>query len=118
MSVDNVLKVGSEMHMDANTNRAVVDYPLIKRQIWEKFAHRLQQWQDGQLPGTAVDTALPDMNPDVIVIPKGDTILFEPRTPRASLWFRQRYRLSHGALDGDNGVLVHPLQQKQLTDEL
>jgi hypothetical protein len=106
------------MEMDIYADPAIGDFRLIKRQIWEKFTRELQEWRESQFRDDGTLTALPDMNPDVIVIPKGDTILFEPRTPRASSWFRNRYRLSHGDLDGDHGVLVHPMQQKQLTDEL
>ena len=57
------------------------------------------------------------MNPDVIVIPKNGTLLFEARTPQAAVWLRNRYGLNAAAED-DTGILVHPHQQKQLTAEL
>jgi hypothetical protein len=58
------------------------------------------------------------MNPDVMVIPQNGTLRFEPRTPQAEAWLRNRFRLAAETGDGDAGILVHPHQQKQLTSEL
>jgi len=60
----------------------------------------------------------PDMNPDVIVIPQNNTVLFEPRTPQAALWLRNRYRLTPETVENNTAIMVHPNQQKQLTAEL
>jgi hypothetical protein len=101
--------------MDINAQPADMDDFHIKRQIWDKFARRLQEWRE-----TESRTAFPplnpsDMNPDVIVIPQNGTLLFEARTPQAAEWLRNRYGL---ATDEDTQILVHPHQQRQLTAEL
>ena len=101
-----------------NTTPAETDLLRIKQQIWEKFTSRLQQWQETESREVFPPLNPADMNPDVIVIPKNGTLLFEPRTPQAVSWLRNRFRLTAEEMDGNAGILVHPYQQKQLIAEL
>lgn len=102
--------------MAMNTDTAEADHLLAKQHIWEKFASRLQEWREGESSTASSNSS--DMNPDVIVIPKNNTILFEPRTPQAALWLRLRYRLTPETVENNTAIMVHPYQQKQLTAEL
>jgi len=104
--------------MTINASPTEGDTSLIKQQIWERFTRRLQEWRENE-SRTAFPPLNPsDMNPDVIVIPKNGTLLFEARTPQAAVWLRNKYGLVAGATDEDTGILVHPNQQKKLTAEL
>ena len=105
-------------HMSINVNLAETEHLLIKQHLWEKFADRLREWRDSQSATLASQSNPTDMNPDVIVIPQNNTLLFEPRTPQAALWLRNRYRLTPETVENNTGILVHPNQQKQLTEEL
>jgi len=102
--------------MAININTTEADDLLAKQHIWEKFASRLQEWRESESSTTSLNPS--DMNPDVIVIPKNNTILFEPRTPQAALWLRTRYRLTPETVENNTAIMVHPYQQKQLTAEL
>jgi len=102
--------------MNATTSEG--DYLLIKQQIWKKFARRMREWHETESRTNFPPLNSSDMNPDVIVIPKNGTLLFEARTPQAAVWLRNRYGLITGTADEDAGILVHPNQQKQLTAEL
>jgi len=103
-------------NMAININTTEADDLLAKQHIWEKFASRLQEWRESESSTTSLNPS--DMNPDVIVIPKNNTILFEPRTPQAALWLRTRYRLTPETVENNTAIMVHPYQQKQLTAEL
>jgi len=103
-------------NMAMNINTTEADDLLAKQHIWEKFASRLQEWRESESSTTSLNPS--DMNPDVIVIPKNNTILFEPRTPQAALWLRTRYRLTPETVENNTAIMVHPYQQKQLTAEL
>ena len=104
--------------MDTNAQPAEMDDLLIKQQIWEKFVKRLQKWQETQSHTSFAILNQADMNPDIMVIRKNGTLLFEPRTPQAEAWLRNRYGLNTESTDVDTGILVHPHQHKQLTTEL
>lgn len=95
-----------------------MDHFRVKQQIWNKFARRMQEWQENESRAAFPPLNPSDMNPDVIVIPQNGTLLFEARTPQATEWLRNRYGLAVGAADGDTHILVHPNQQRQLTAEL
>jgi len=104
--------------MSINANLADTDHLLLKQHLWEKFVRHLHEWRESQSTNISPQSNPADMNPDVIVIPKNNTLLFEPRTPQAALWLRTRYRLTPETVENNTGILVHPHQQKQLTEEL
>jgi hypothetical protein len=104
--------------MDINAQPADMEYLQIKQQIWTNFTRRLREWQETESRAVFPPLYPSDMNPDVIVIPQNGTLRFEPRTPQAAVWLRNRYGLAAAAPDDDLGILVHPHQQKQLTAEL
>lgn len=95
-----------------------MEYLHIKQQIWNNFTRRIREWQEAESRAAFPPLNPSDMNPDVIVIPENGTLRFEPRTPQAAVWLRNRYRLTVVAPEDDLGILVHPHQQKQLTAEL
>lgn len=104
--------------MDMNATPAEMDYLLIKQKIWEKFTTRLQKWHASESRNLFPPLDPSDMNPDVMVIPKNGTLLFEACTPQALQWLRNRYRLTAETSADDTGIMVHPHQQKQLMAEL
>ena len=104
--------------MDMNAQPADMDYLRLKQQIWDKFVRGMQEWRESE-SRTAFPPLNPSaMNPDVMVIPKNGTLLFEPRTPQAAVWLRNRFGLTVSTPEDDLGILVHPNQQKRLTAEL
>jgi hypothetical protein len=104
--------------MEMNANPAEMELLLIKQKIWEKFTSRLQRWHEAESRAVFPPLTLDDMTPDVLVIPKNGTLLFEPCSPQAGAWLRNRFRLTAEGTDGEAGILVHPNQQKQLVAEL
>jgi hypothetical protein len=104
--------------MDMNAQPADMDYLLLKQQIWNKFVRGMREWHETESRTVFPPLNSSGMNPDVIVIPQNGTLLFEPRTPQAAIWLRNRFGLTAGAADDDLGILVHPNQQTQLTAEL
>jgi len=79
-----------------------------KQQIWEKISQRLAGF--GQM------SFCPELNPDVIVISTGQSLLFEPQSHRAVEWLQAH--LGFGNLDVRERVRVHPSQGKAMTDRL
>lgn len=105
--------------MAINANLSEADYSVIKKQLWEKFAGRLRAWQASQYGIGPSSPTVAHMNPDVIVISRNNTLVYEPRTPAAVTWLRNRYGLAPEITEGGEvGILVHPQQQSQLTAEL
>ena len=59
-----------------------------------------------------------EMKPDVIVILRNKTMLFEPQTPQASEWLRRRCHLTSENPSGHTEFMVHPQVSEHLIAEL
>jgi hypothetical protein len=88
--------------------------PEIKRQIFEKFLNRLNQW-GSDLNGGSLNFC-PELNPDVIVISSDQTLMLEPQNLRASQWLLRRFRFS--SEEARERICVHPVQSQGIVDEL
>ena len=58
------------------------------------------------------------MNPDVIVICRSQTLVFEPQNRRASEWLERRCNLTSENTSGHTEIQVHPQLREKLIAEL
>ena len=91
---------------------------VVKRQIWEKFERRMKAWLREQALNHSLLMESLEMKPDVIVIARQETMLFEPQTPQASAWLHQRCRLTSENPSGHTEFMVHPQVSQHLIAEL
>lgn len=91
---------------------------VIKRQIWIKFERRMKAWLREQAVNNSLRLESLEMKPDVIVIARQETVRFEPQTPQAAAWLRQRCRLTSENPGGHTEFLVHPLRGKEIVEDL
>ena len=91
---------------------------VIKRQIWEKFERRMKAWLREQALNHSLLMDSLEMKPDVIVISRNETTLFEPQTPQAHEWLRSRCRLTSENPSGHTEFMVHPQVSQPLIAEL
>ncbi len=86
----------------------------IKRRIWEKL-----RWRMSRL---GLESDCPEMNPDVIVISRNETTVFEPQNRRAANWLGRRcYSTSELTIENTGGhteIQVHPQLREKFIAEL
>lgn len=89
--------------------------PAAKQQIFEKLRKRMAE----AALATAFETdRCPELNPDVIVISADQTLLFEPRNPKAIAWLEHRCGPSLEIDERYRAVRVHPCQKTKMVREL
>ena len=91
---------------------------VVKRQIWEKFERRMKAWLREQAVHHSLLMDSLEMKPDVIVILRNETTLFEPQTPQAHEWLCGRCRLTSENPSGHTEFMVHPQVSQHLIAEL
>ena len=91
---------------------------VIKRQIWVKFERRMKAWLREQAVNHSLLMDSLEMKPDVIVILRNETTLFEPQTPQAHEWLCGRCRLTSENPGAHTEFMVHPQVSQHLIVEL
>ena len=89
---------------------------VVKRQIWMKFERRMKAWLREQALNHSEESL--EMKPDVIVISRNETMLFEPQTTQAHEWLCGRCRLTSENPGGHTEFMVHPQVSQHLITEL
>lgn len=81
----------------------------IRRKTFEKFLNRLRSAVDKDDPDSC-----PELNPDVIVIPSDQTVVFEAQNERASALLRRNCGWDTETISARERIRVHPSQCQKL----